>query len=88
MSWRGDGRYRALRREVLERDGHACRVCGSEVGLELDHVVRVADGGDRWDPANCQALCVRCHRLKTRREASNHEPDPEWARLVAEAESW
>jgi hypothetical protein len=51
------------RREVMERDGHACRSCGSRTHLEIDHVVAVAHGGsDEID--NLQTLCRTCNRVK------------------------
>jgi len=31
----------------------------------VDHIVELKDGGAELDPENCQALCVRCHQLKT-----------------------
>jgi 5-methylcytosine-specific restriction endonuclease McrA len=35
----------------------------------VDHIEPVADGGDMWSPANHQALCHSCHRVKTREDA-------------------
>lgn len=64
-----------LRRFVIARDRFACRLCGtvSETinehgmriprarGLEVDHIVPVADGGtDHVD--NLRTLCTDCHR--------------------------
>lgn len=58
-----------------------CAVCGRLTdwpnGFELDHKVRLADGGPDVD-SNCQVLCVHwdeqgrkqgCHALKTASEA-------------------
>ena len=53
--------WRELRLYVLERDGWACRLCGSTRRLEVHH---------RWYPEpmrrdgpwNCTTLCRRCHR--------------------------
>ena len=59
------------RREVLERDSHVCQLgypgCGY-IATVVDHVVCLAAGGDRDDPANRQASCASCHRIKTERE--------------------
>ncbi len=53
----------ALRREVLERDGHRCRVagCGSTRFLAVHHVrPRQAGGPNRAE--NLVTLCGSCHR--------------------------
>ena len=56
----------------LVRCSH-CRKLFPESEIEIDHIVREADGGSH-DPANLQVLCapkrgIGCHRLKTRAEA-------------------
>ena len=64
------GRWWAVRRQALERDDHACRVCGrshDEIGREPDvhHVVRVRDFDDPNDAHsldNVVCLCRSCHR--------------------------
>lgn len=61
-------RYDRLRDFVLHRDRWQCRKCGEVGDLEVDHVRRIKSGGATWDPENLQALCVRCHREKTRGE--------------------
>lgn len=53
----------ALRFAVLRRDGFRCRYCGrsgSEVVLNVDHVVSVADGGQD-DMANLVTSCRDCN---------------------------
>ena len=35
---------------------------------QADHVVPVSQGGDRYDVANGQCLCIACHGRKTRGE--------------------
>ena len=53
----------AVRREVMDRDGHCCVVCGSEGPLHIDHVHPVSrGGGDEVD--NLQVLCARCNVSK------------------------
>jgi 5-methylcytosine-specific restriction protein A len=54
---------------VLTRDAWACRDCGHVNNANhADHVVAIAQGGERYDVANGQTLCVRCHGRKTLEE--------------------
>ncbi|WP_434143699.1 HNH endonuclease [Leucobacter sp. gxy201] len=34
-----------------------------------DHIINVRAGGARYDPANGQAACTHCHKIKTQTEA-------------------
>ncbi|ACZ29618.1 HNH endonuclease [Xylanimonas cellulosilytica DSM 15894] len=47
-------------RRVKERDGYRCVWCGSADNLEVDHIVRYADGGSNT-PDNLRTLCHGCH---------------------------
>jgi 5-methylcytosine-specific restriction protein A len=76
-NWRGSRRdgtawqppgWKATRKRILERDGHACCICGSAGPLEIDHVIPESEGGSH-DGANLWVLCVRHHREKTQQEA-------------------
>ena len=62
---------------VKERDGWRCRKCGKAGRLEADHVTPLDRGGAPFDLANGQALCVRCHVIKTRAENRRGGPDPD-----------
>ena len=59
---------------ILERQNKKCDKCGKELDLihklyEIDHKNALADGGeDSLD--NYHALCLECHRKKTRRETT------------------
>lgn len=53
--------YRRTRATVLKRDGHRCRACGQQHGLEAHHVVMRSLGG-KDDASNLIALCRDCHR--------------------------
>lgn len=79
--------WQAVRHAVLERDGWACRHCGSRRRLEVHHKLRVADRPDlAFDPGNCMTLCAPCHTVETNLELGN-KPDParrEWRIAVAE----
>jgi 5-methylcytosine-specific restriction endonuclease McrA len=60
------------RRRILERDGHACQVCGTAAGAEftdapgrsamlsIGHIIPVARGGSDEDD-NLRAECQRCN---------------------------
>jgi 5-methylcytosine-specific restriction enzyme A len=51
---------------IRERDGYCCQKCGRpEAKGEIDHIVPLKDGGTEAD-ANCQLLCVECHKDKSR----------------------
>jgi 5-methylcytosine-specific restriction endonuclease McrA len=43
-------------------------VCSDHREAHADHIVPVSQGGERYDVANGQCLCVRCHGRKTRAE--------------------
>ena len=64
--------HRAWRLAVLTRDAWTCcdcrRVCGGPKEAQADHVVPVRKGGERYDLANGQTLCIACHGRKTHRE--------------------
>jgi hypothetical protein len=55
----------AVRRQVMDRDGHRCRTagCGNSVFLELHHVVPRSRGGTNR-AENLVTLCSRCHRYE------------------------
>ena len=49
-----------------------CIVCGSPElrhgSRKFDHIVGIEEGGDCWARRNLQALCLRCHLIKSQRE--------------------
>ena len=65
-------RWRVLARAFLRRHPFcvACRAARRvTLATDVDHVVaHKGDDGLFWDEANWQALCARCHGLKTKRE--------------------
>ena len=77
-AWYASARWRALRLDVLLRDGWRCAICdvvlcaGRKAARSavVDH--RRAHRGDPmlfWDPHNLQAMCKTCHDAeKQRRE--------------------
>ena len=59
-----DADWERVRELVLERDGHACQVRGRGcrgTATTVDHVVPLARGGARLDPANLRAACATCN---------------------------
>lgn len=52
-----------LRKQVLERDGYACRSYGSSIDLEIDHVYPWSRDGQH-EMENLQVLCGPCNRRK------------------------
>lgn len=54
---------RAMREEVLSRDGYACLNCGATEDLHIDHVVAFSDGG-KCAVENLQTLCRTCNIRK------------------------
>jgi len=79
-------RWKALRLQVLRRDGFACRQCGARGRLVVDHVKPVRDRPDlAWVLDNLQALCPGCHSRKTRIEVGIGRENPAreaWAELL------
>jgi 5-methylcytosine-specific restriction endonuclease McrA len=52
--------YRELHRQVLERDGWRCQMCGSLQRLQVHHLkLRSRAGGD--EEQNLITLCAKCH---------------------------
>lgn len=53
--------YRQLHRQVLERDGWRCQLCGRRKDLHVHHIKPRSKLGDDC-AENMIVLCVRCHR--------------------------
>ena len=58
-----------LRKAILERDGHACVVCGSTRQPEVDHGRGLQNNGSN-EPENLAVLCHECHVAKTAMDRS------------------
>jgi len=60
------GSYRALHRQVLQRDGWRCQICGAMHNLQVHHFkFRSQSGGDVEQ--NLITLCAECHARQHRR---------------------
>lgn len=59
------------KRTLLVLQDFRCALCGREIGerFECDHVVPQSRGGGS-STAELQALCIPCHKLKTRLDGS------------------
>lgn len=67
-------RWKALRKQALDRDGWQCVQCGNHARLECDHIKPVRDAPElAYSLHNLQILCGRCHARKTRLEVG-HKP--------------
>ena len=51
----------SVRKEVLERDGHHCIVCGTNYGLQIAHYISRGRLG-LGIPQNLATMCVVCHQ--------------------------
>jgi len=68
-SQRGYGTaWTKLRKQVMRRDHGLCQVCANAkrvmIAQEVDHIIPKAKGGTD-DIGNLQAICRKCHALKT-----------------------
>lgn len=56
-----------LRRQIMERDGYTCQICGRYMpdgtDIHIDHIIPVSKGG-KTVPGNLQVLCARCNLSK------------------------
>lgn len=71
---RGYGsQWKKLREQVLDRDKNLCQPCLRNnivtSAKHVDHIVAKAHGGTDVD-SNLQAICVKCHGVKTAKEKS------------------
>jgi 5-methylcytosine-specific restriction endonuclease McrA len=59
-----DAAWERIRLEILVRDGYRCRIGGPGCTIRattVDHIVPLALGGARLDPANLRAACGHCN---------------------------
>ena len=66
-SGRRGAKWRRIRLEILERDGHTCAYCGGPAG-SVDHVLPISTHPHlAVDETNLVACCGRCNRIKAAR---------------------
>lgn len=67
QAWYSSSIWRKLRPVIFARDGYACQLrlpgC-TGVAEEVDHIIRPADGGARFDTANLRSSCRFCNRKR------------------------
>lgn len=57
---------------ALERDKFKCVLCGQRGGLEVDHIIAVADSGTHH-PTNLRTLCNDCHKTRTSQQRQERQ---------------
>lgn len=61
-----NGKWPKVRLQILTRDRYLCQIALPEhcliVADQVDHIVRVEDGGAWWEPSNLRAACGPCNR--------------------------
>lgn len=62
LKFRSSGKWKRKRAEILKRDHKRCKICGSETGLQVHHVISL-DINDRLklENSNLITLCSKCH---------------------------
>lgn len=67
MALHGGRQWRTLRLHILRRDGYRCMIQGqgcTQVADQVDHIVELANGGDKYDPRNLRAACAYCNQSR------------------------
>ena len=65
------GRWQAVRKRILERDGHLCQIRTPKCTIHathVDHIIPVTQGGPWWEPTNLRAACQNCNLGRINRE--------------------
>lgn len=82
--------WRDVRKFVLARDGHLCKIqlpgCLGRADC-VDHVLSVNLGGAWLDPANLRAACTPCNSRRGNGSAERHTdvpPSRDWLNLGSE----
>ena len=72
----GDTRWQRFRVGILNRDQWLClikdRGC-TDKATQVDHIVPLAMGGEKYDPLNCRAACQPCN-ARRERASTQYEP--------------
>ena len=63
------GPWPRIRRMILERDRHACKINGPRckgAATTVDHIISWQSGGAWYDPDNLRAACTTCNYGRTK----------------------
>ena len=63
--------WSSLRMKALKRDNFTCAKCGKKTVAENligDHIIPIALGGKQWNLKNVQTLCIKCNKIKTKKD--------------------
>lgn len=72
-----------FRRIMKRRVNYQCEKCGNGGRLEVHHIVKMADGGAKYDPDNIKVLCRKCHFAEHRGDKPRQNPvRREWWRTI------
>lgn len=55
-------KYLIFKQTLLRKYPH-CEICGIQQAIEVNHALYHVHGGVFDSIENCQAVCVKCHRL-------------------------
>lgn len=58
--------YRELHRQVLQRDGWRCQICGSMKRLQVHYLIFQSHSGSD-EKQNLTTLCAECHEYMHRK---------------------
>lgn len=57
---------RAIKSQLINRDGSKCNICGKVLTLNqltIDHIIPLTSGGS-WKLSNLQLSCMNCNQTK------------------------
>lgn len=57
------------RAKIYARDGYKCVLCASTEDLQIDHIVKVCEGGTSIDD-NLRTLCAQCNNKRSKKRAT------------------
>lgn len=71
--------YSLLRNNIISALGGECKKCGSNIALQIDHIVPIRTQDKRIreqdmrhpNLSNLQLLCYPCHLTKTKQDNAN-----------------
>jgi len=64
MTRHGGRQWRTLRLRILMRDGYRCQINAkgcTQTADQVDHIVALVDGGEKYNPTNLRAACTHCN---------------------------